>query len=62
MNTNSLNCPKRGRPPAPRDEVRRNRIVTFVTDEELNYLKDLATRSEITLSLACYQMIKQQIK
>jgi hypothetical protein len=62
MRKQPSNRPKRGRPPAPRKQARRNRIVTFVTDEELNYLKDLAARSEITLSLACHQMITQQIK
>ena len=34
-NDNNPGRPQRGRPPTPRETVRRNRIVTFLTDRQL---------------------------
>ena len=48
---------RRGRPPLPPDEVRANRVVTFVTDPELAELKKLSRRDNDTLSAVCYRII-----
>ena len=53
--------PQRGRPPAPRETVRRNRVVTFLTDGQLETLKRLADRNKTTLSQACHQLIKKEL-
>jgi len=61
MVTNNPGRPQRGRPPAPRETVRRNRIVTFLTDGRLENLKRLADRNETTLSQACHQLLKKEL-
>jgi hypothetical protein len=61
VTNNNQGRPQRGRPPAPRETVRRNRVVTFLTDGQLENLKRLADRSETTLSQACHQLIKKEL-
>lgn len=48
---------RRGRPPLPPDEVRANRVVTFVTDPELAILKKISRRESDTLSSICHRII-----
>jgi len=42
--------PRFGRPPKPRDEVRSERVVSFVTPAELDALNELAEEREESLS------------
>jgi len=44
-----------------REKVRRNRVVTFLTDGELEVLKTMAEAEKETLSGACYQLLKNQL-
>jgi hypothetical protein len=53
--------PKRGRPPVPKNQARRNRVVTFLTDAELNQLKQRALKMEMTLSQACHRLIRKAL-
>ena len=46
MITNNPGRSQRGRPPKPRETVRRNRVVTLLTDDQLENLKKLADRNE----------------
>ncbi len=48
---------KMGRPAAPLHLQRRNRIVTFITDEEQAQLERLAVRDRLTLSAAVYRIL-----
>ena len=61
MAINKPGRPQRGRPPAPRETVRRNRVVTFLKDGQLETLKRLADRNKTTLSQACHQLIKKEL-
>ena len=54
--------PRRGRPPSPRAEVRKNRMVTFLTDHELAEMKKRAENKDITLSAACYEIIQASLE
>ena len=51
-----------GRPPAPPETVRKNRIVTFVTDEEFEKLERLAERSDQSLSAAVYELLARALR
>lgn len=53
---------RRGRPPSPRAEVRKNRMVTFLTDHELTEMKKRAKNKNITLSAACYEIIQASLE
>lgn len=44
-----------------RKKVRRNRVVTFLTDGELQVLKQLARAENETLSGACYRLLKNRL-
>lgn len=46
-----------GRPKMPEELVRRNRVVTFLTDSDFHVLKSLAKTRESTLSDTCHQII-----
>jgi hypothetical protein len=62
MVTKQSRRPQRGRPPEPKETVRRNRVVTFLTDYELENLKQMADRNETTLSQACRHLIKKELE
>lgn len=51
------NTSRRGRPPLPPEEVRSNRVVTFVTDPELAVLKRISKRESDTLSAVCHRIL-----
>jgi hypothetical protein len=48
---------RRGRPPLPKDKVRGNRVVTFVTDAELAKLRAMTKDGNDTLSSVCHEII-----
>ena len=52
---------RRGRPPLPPDEVRANRVVTFVTDPELATLKQLSKEESNTISAICHRIITRYL-
>jgi hypothetical protein len=49
--------PKMGRPPSPRDSVRSNRVVTFVTPAELRKLESIAGHEGKSLSKVVHQIL-----
>lgn len=55
------NTSRRGRPPLPPEEVRSNRVVTFVTDPELALLKNISLRENDTLSAVCHRILSGYI-
>lgn len=61
MSTSKTKHCRLGRPPSPREKVRRNRIVTFLTDQQLTKLQELAERDGTSLSLACFDVLKQHL-
>ena len=54
--------PRMGRPPSPRDRVRRNRIVTYVTDSDLARLEQAAEKSRSSLSSLVYQYLQHTLE
>jgi hypothetical protein len=46
-----------GRPPLSPQEVRSNRVVTFVTDAQLNELRNLARQTGTSMSGACFLIL-----
>ena len=54
-------APRRGRPPLPPDEVRANRVVTFVTDPELATLRQLSRQENNTISAICHRIITRYL-
>ena len=46
-----------GRPPMPEDRVRSNRVVTFVTNQELAELEQAAARAGSSLSGLVHEML-----
>lgn len=61
MTKTDTDRPRLGRPPSPKDQVRDNRIVTFLTDRQLEKLRQLAERDGTSLSRACYQVLRQHL-
>jgi len=61
VSTPKTNHAQLGRPPSPREKVRRNRIVTFLTDRQLKKLQQLAERDGTSLSWACYGVLKEHL-
>jgi len=49
---------RRGRPPKPRDQVRSERIVSFVTRDEFAVLSDLADSREDSVSAVVHQILR----
>jgi hypothetical protein len=47
-----------GRPPLPRDKARNKRIVTFVTERELDELKAIAGKELKSLSYTMHRLLK----
>lgn len=52
---------RRGRPPAPPGVGRNNRVVTFVTDGELQRLNRLSEESNAALSSTVYQLLCESL-
>jgi hypothetical protein len=50
-----------GRPPSPPGEVRGNRVVTFVTDAQLEELKRLALQCDTSLSGICFRILQARL-
>ena len=46
-----------GRPPAPPETVRSHRLVTFVTDSELNEIRSIANELGESMSRVCHRLI-----
>ena len=46
-----------GRPPSPPDEVRGNRVVTFVTDDEFKELQARAEQAQTSLSRHVHDLL-----
>lgn len=51
-----------GWPPAPPDQARPHRLVTFVRDEEYAQIKKLAEERQTSLSNACNRLICYGLK
>ncbi len=51
-----------GRPPLPREETRPNRLVTFLTDEELETLRREAKRAELSLSAMAHRLLRRSLE
>ena len=49
------------RAPLPAEQVRANRVVTFLTDEELRMLKAVSRRRDGTLSSTCHRIIAEYL-
>ena len=56
-----MNKRRLGRPPAPREQVRANRVVTFLTDEELSALRARAEANDSSLSLALHNIVTREL-
>jgi len=46
-----------GRPPLGKDEVRNERVVTFVTREQMSRLNKLKQERSVSLSALCHSII-----
>ncbi len=51
-----------GRPPAPPETVRRNRVATFLTDAEFVKLERIADQKDLPLSAAVYEILAPALK
>ena len=54
--------PRRGRPPADPDAARSERVVTFLTRDQMNRLKNHANAQELSVSAACAAMLDAALK
>ncbi len=52
---------KRGRPKQPPQDARSNRIVTFVTDSELENLNQIADEEDRSLSSVVHQIVRTHL-
>ena len=50
-----------GRPPLPAGDVRSKRIVTYLTEEEMTQMHVIAKRQGVSLSMACYRLLRQSL-
>ena len=50
-----------GRPPKPRDEVRSERVVSFVTRDEFAALSDLADAREESVSAVVHRIVRSAL-
>jgi hypothetical protein len=51
-----------GRPPLPPETTRSERVVTFLTQRELEQLQQLAMDQNLALSATVHQLIVEQLK
>ena len=54
--------PRIGRPPLSPEEVRSNRIVTFVTNVEMAKLERKADQERVSLSSVIHQILSKYLK
>jgi hypothetical protein len=52
---------RRGRPPSPEGTSRNNRVVTFVTDNDLEKINALAETSDYPLSKVVYCLLREAL-
>jgi hypothetical protein len=57
MTKRESDCSQRGRPRLSRDRVRSNRVVTFVTQAELERLEQMALHDDRSLSAVVHRII-----
>ncbi len=50
-----------GRPPKPESEVRRNRVVVMLTDQEFETLLKLAKEKKLPFGTAAYQIMGRSL-
>ena len=60
--TSSGHKSKRGRPKAPQETARSNRIVTFVTDRELMLLESVTIREDRSVASVVDRIIKAHLE
>ena len=51
-----------GRPPLSRKLARNNRIVTFVTDDELGKIVQIAEDQQKSISAVCHKILSDSLK
>ncbi|MEP1470997.1 MAG: hypothetical protein ABJK25_08510 [Halieaceae bacterium] len=51
-----------GRPPLPPETTRSQRVVTFVTQAELEQLHSLADRKNLAISAVVHQIISKELE
>ncbi len=51
-----------GRPPQAPERVRRNRVTTFVTDDEFAKLETIAAELDTSLPSALYKLVARALK
>lgn len=51
-----------GRPPLPREKARANRLVTFLTDSELETLRRQAKQEGLSLSAKAHQILSSSLR
>ena len=51
-----------GRPPLPRKLACNNRIVTFVTDDELGRIVQIAEDQQKSISAVCHKILSDSLK
>lgn len=61
MKTSSKRRPALGRPPKPPEAVRSNRVVTFVTNAEMEELEQLADEQGSALSAVVYKLLAKSL-
>ena len=61
-NTPTTEKSNRGRPKTARHLVRPNRIVTFVTDKELEQLEQVTMQEERSMAAVVHRIIKAHFK
>jgi len=52
---------KRGRPQLETAQARRNRVVTFLRDDELEKLHEIASKRSESLSLTCHRLFLRSL-
>jgi hypothetical protein len=61
-NVNDISSRRRlGRPPKPLDEVRSERVVSFVTRDEFDALTDLADARDESVSATVHQILRSAL-
>jgi hypothetical protein len=51
-----------GRPPKPRDQVRKNRVVILLTDDELDVIEELAAEQASTRGSVAYAFVARGLR
>ena len=53
---------RRGRPPAPEDQVRPHRVVTFVTHAEMAKFEQICENEQKSLSAVTHQILSRSLR